>query len=61
MSLQVHLIKCETIFSSKAPKSYINLITYINIENSFDPFTDIVIVISNKIGRSGTEAQNLVI
>ena len=46
ISLWVHLFRYETIPSSKAPKSSVKLITYMNIDNIFDLLVGVLFSIS---------------
>ena len=45
-ALQVHLVKDDSIPSSKTPKSYVKLITHMNIENVFDTIIAVVFYMS---------------
>ena len=51
--LRVHLVKDETITSSEAPKSHVNIITYMNIDNRFDLLIAVIFSISPQLGGLG--------
>ena len=60
-ALRFNLVKDETIPSSKAPKLYVNLIKYINIDNGFDLLIAVYFSMSTQLGELGPKSQYLVI
>ena len=60
-ALIVHLAKYTTISSSKAPKSHVKLITYMNNYNWFDLLIDFFFIMSPQWGGLGPKYQYLVI
>ena len=60
-SPRVHLVKDETIPSSKSPKTYVKLITYMNNDNSFYLIIYVVFAMSPQLGGLGPKYQDLVI
>ena len=55
--LRVHLVKDNTISSSKPPKSHVKLITYMNNDNAFDLLIAVFFAMSPQLGRLGSKAQ----
>ena len=60
-ALRVYLVKDNTIFSAKAPKWHVKIITYMNNDNRFDLIIAVVFSISPQIGGLGPKAKYLVI
>ena len=59
--LWFHIAKYDTIIFSKAPKSYVKLITYINNDNGFDLIVAVLFDISRQIGVIRPKYQDIVI
>ena len=60
-ALRVHLVKNNTISSSKALKLHVKLITYINSNNVFNILISVVFDMSSQLGVLGTKSQELAI
>ena len=60
-SIRVHIFKDNTISSSKAPKSHVKLIIYINNDNGFNLIIDVVFTTLTQLGVLGPKAQDPVI
>ena len=60
-AIRFHLGKDITIPSSKAQKSHVKLITYMNNDNVFDLLIDAVFSMIPQIGELGPKSQDLVI
>ena len=60
-ALRVYLVKYNTIFSEKAPKWHVKIITYMNNDNRFDLIIAVVFAIIPQIGGLGPKAKYLVI
>ena len=61
IALRVHLVKDATISSSKAPKSHVKLVIYMNHYNGFDLLVAVVFSVSPQLGMLWPKAQDLVI
>ena len=61
ISLRVHLVQDETIPSSKAPKSHVKLITYMNNDNGFDILITVFFDMITQLGGLGLKAHDLVL
>ena len=60
-ALRVHIAKDDTIPSSKSLKSYVKLITYINVYSGFKILVDVVFSMSTQFLLLGTKSQYLAI
>ena len=55
------MVKDTTIYSSKAPKSHVKLVTYMHNDNGFYLLISVVFAMSPQLGGLGTKYQDLVI
>ena len=55
-SLRYYIVNCNTICSSKSPKSHVKLITYRNNDNGFDLLVSVVFTMSPQLGGLGPNA-----
>ena len=60
-ALRAHIVKDNTINSSKSPKSYVKLVAHMNSGNIFDLLIYFFFVMSLQLGGLGPKAQDLVI
>ena len=55
-ALRYYIVNCNTICSSKSPKSHVKLITYRNNDNGFDLLVSVVFTMSPQLGGLGPNA-----
>ena len=61
ISLRVHLVKDTTVYSPKAPKSHVKIVTHMQYDNGSELLITFVFNMTPQLGGLGPKAQDLVI